>query len=138
MERLLEDAFVFKNVKYDFPHDYIDKVYRRDSDDIHFVMIQEAASFRSREAGKSVRINIMNITDDYKEKLNFDFTGVHVISSSFADEVFAKIFLEIGERRFTKLFSFMNIEETVMILINRSIRLRNKSSSEQQSDIPIV
>ncbi|CAO4184803.1 STAS-like domain-containing protein [Methylorubrum populi] len=124
IERLLEEAFVFRNVKYDFPNDFIDKTYRRDSDDIHFIMIGESNSFRSREAGMLVRNKIQNITEEYTNKLTFDFAGIHVISSSFADEVFAKIYVQIGRDSFNKIFKFINTEETVKILIDRSIRQR--------------
>jgi hypothetical protein len=58
------------------------------------------------------------------QKIVLDFSGIGVISSSFADEVFGMLFAELGPMRFMTTFSFHNASPTVVGLIDRAIALR--------------
>ena len=136
-EQLLEKAFVFKNMTYDFPNDYIDKTYQKDSDVVHFVMKSEVASFRSRESGRAARTKIENILAFSVERIVFDFDQIDIVSSSFADEVFGKTYAAVGAQRFSASFRFMNINDTVKILVNRAIRQRIDVNNQHNS-IPLA
>ncbi|MGE3145013.1 MAG: STAS-like domain-containing protein [Pseudorhodoplanes sp.] len=56
--------------------------------------------------------------------IEFDFSGVHLISSSFADEVFGKLFVDLGPIRFGQLCKFTRVDPTVQNLIDRAIAQR--------------
>ena len=62
-----------------------------------------------------------------ESKVYTDFEGIPVISSSFADEAFAKLFLEVGAVNFMQKFEFVNAMDTVAQLINRAINQRVSS-----------
>lgn len=47
-----------------------------------------------------------------------------LISSSFADEVLGKLFLQFGPVAFTQKFEIVNTVETVQSLINLAIKKR--------------
>ncbi|WP_432815008.1 STAS-like domain-containing protein [Sphingorhabdus sp.] len=56
-----------------------------------------------------------------------DFSDVSVISSSFADEVFGKLFLDLGPMKFMRMIQISNAASVVEALIDRAIALRSKS-----------
>jgi STAS-like domain of unknown function (DUF4325) len=62
--------------------------------------------------------------DKGRAAISFDFEGVHLISSSFADEVFGKLFSDLGPIRFGQLCKFIKVDPTVQTLIDRSITQR--------------
>jgi len=98
---LLERALAIDGRVHD-PVDYIELRYEQDDlRSIPFKLGEQAFSFRSRPAGKPVRVKLANIIQACPGQTVFaDFAGISVISSSFADEVFGKLFIELGPMRF--------------------------------------
>lgn len=92
-----------------------------------FLLRDECTSFGSRVSGKPVRQKLHNIIKMTGSRLiNIDFGGVPVISSSFADEAFGKLFLQLGPIRFMQRVHLVNTIDTVESLINRAIEQRMK------------
>ena len=123
-EKLLERALIFKGQPHDPSFDFVERLYQPEGDDINFVVKNELDALGSREAGKLARTKIENLMNNATIGILFDFDGVHLISSSFADEVFGRLFLEYGPVRFGQLVKFKNIDATVQRLIDRAIALR--------------
>jgi hypothetical protein len=91
-------------------------------------MKEEASSFGSRKAAEPINIKFKNIVKVCGNcKVFIDFEDVAVISSSFADEVFGKLFAEMGPLAFMQKFEFLNTSDTVRSLIDRSIILRSSN-----------
>ena len=86
-EGLLEKAFVFKGRVHEPALDYIDMHYHQIDEKIVFEVVKEVEGFGSREYGRRARMKIDNILVDKRNAIVFDFTGVPLVSSSFADEV---------------------------------------------------
>lgn len=122
---LLEDALAI-NGRIHEPVDYIELQYEQD--DLRFIpfkLNEQAFSFRSRPAGKPVRIKLGNIINACPgQTVLVDFQGISVVSSSFADEVFGKIFLDLGPMRFMQTIRLVNVSPTVQALIDRAITQR--------------
>lgn len=122
---LLEEALQFGGERYS-PTDYVEIKYENTDDEkLVFVMKDESSSFGSRPAGTPVRNmlnNIYNMTRS--DKIYINFIDIPIISSSFADEVFGKLFAEIGPLGFMQRFEFMNISNTVRQLIDKAIAQR--------------
>lgn len=97
----LADALRFSDTKYE-PLDYIDTHYEtRDSDNLIFRMHEEALSYGSRTAGDPVRTKLHNlIYMNPGRRIVVDLSEVQLVSSSFADEVFGKLFKALGPLRF--------------------------------------
>ena len=125
-EGLLEKAFVFKGKVHEPAIDYIDTHYEQIGDKILFEVAKEVEGFGSREYGRRARSKIDNILVDKHNAITFDFTGVPLISSSFADEVFEKLFVEFGTMEFMRRCSFQAVDSTVMRLIDKAIAQRMK------------
>lgn len=123
--KLLEEALRFKGQKY-APVDYVELEYEANTDgNIHFLMKDESPSFGSRVAGKPIRTKLSNLLSMGGEgKIVIDLADVPLMSSSFADEAFGKLFLEAGPVKFMQRFEFVNVMATAQQLINRAIAQR--------------
>lgn len=123
-EKLLERALVFKGRQHDPGYDYVERVYNPEGDHVSFVVSKELTAFGSRQAGILARTKIENLMDRYQTPVEFDFSGIRLVSSSFADEVFGKLFAALGPVRFGQLCRFIHIDSTVQALIDRAIAQR--------------
>lgn len=61
------------------------------------------------------------------EKIFIDFDLVPVISSGFADEAFAKLFVQVGPVVFIQRFELINVTYIVQQLIDRAISQRGST-----------
>lgn len=127
---LLGQALKFGG-KPHYPTDYIETKFEDSSGNkVIFSMVEESKSFGSRKAAEPVNIKLKNLSNLCNNcKIYIDFKNIPVISSSFADEVFGKLFVEMGPLRFIQKFEFMNISDTVRSLIDRSITLRSSTNN---------
>jgi hypothetical protein len=124
---LLEDALCFRGVKYS-PVDFVELKYEsNDAGDIHFKLIEECSSFGSRVSGKPVQTKLLNLLKmSGSGVILVDFTGVPLLSSSFADEAFGKLFLSVGPVKFMQRVRLHNMMGTVEGLVNKAIAQRMK------------
>ncbi|MEA9488931.1 STAS-like domain-containing protein [Xanthomonas campestris] len=122
---LLKDALNFSGKSHK-PVDYIETKYEGDSDNIiHVSLIEETQSFGSRVAGTPIHIKLHNLVLMCPgQPIEIDFSGVPLISSSFADEVFGKLFVKLGPLEFMQRIRFKNVEHTVRMLIDKAISQR--------------
>jgi anti-sigma regulatory factor (Ser/Thr protein kinase) len=127
-DRLLEDALVFRGRAHDPSYDYVERAYKLEGEHVSFSVKNELRAFGSREAGQLARTKVENLMDRYRTPVEFDFSGIKLISSSFADEVFGKLFGELGPIRFGQLCRFKNVDSTVQGLIDRAISQRLRGS----------
>jgi hypothetical protein len=112
------------------PADMIETRYDISADNVVLFKIRdEAASLGSRVAGTPVRNKLRNLLAFLpKSKIEIDFSDVRLISSSFADEAFGKLFAEIGALDFAARLSFKNVDSTVKQLIDKAITQRVAAS----------
>ena len=95
-----------------------------------FVVKEEAQSYGSRVAGTPVRIKLANLINMYpKQRVVVDFEDVPLVSSSFADEVLGKLFVQLGPLRFMRVIDIRNTSETVRELLERAILQRSKTGA---------
>jgi anti-sigma regulatory factor (Ser/Thr protein kinase) len=118
---LLSEALTFKGVSHT-PYSIIDKVDEESSTSID--LAKEAKSFGSRLAAKPVRIKIENLIENTSTRIVIDLTNVALISSSFADEVFGKLFVGMGPLSFMNRVSLVGGSRIVNQLIERAIAQR--------------
>jgi hypothetical protein len=125
---LLKEALKFGG-KVHTPVDFIETHYEvQDSEELVFVIKHEADSFGSRVAGTPVRNKLLNLIKMCpQQKIHVDFSDVPLVSSSFADEVFGKLFVDLGPLSFMQRFGFRNVSETARQLIDRAIAQRISS-----------
>jgi hypothetical protein len=119
---LLEEALDIKTRHFS-PVDMVEIKYESTDDgNIIFVLKNESDSFGSRNAGTPVRNKLKNLVSFLEDnKVVVDFSGIHLVSSSFADEVFGKLFLDLGPLNFSTKLEFTNVDATVKLLIDKAI-----------------
>ena len=87
----------------------------------------------SRHGGRRIRQVIENLLRD-QVTVSIDFKGVGVISSSFADEVFGRLFVSLDPRGFMRRVEIVNAAPTVEGLIDRAILQRAKLDNGETDD----
>ncbi len=120
---LLEEALNIKSRGFS-PVDMIELKYETMADgNISFVLRDETRSLGSRNAGTPVRNKLKNLISflDTSKRLVVDFRDIQLVSSSFADEVFGKLFLELGPLEFATKLELRNIDPIVKLLIEKAI-----------------
>lgn len=122
----IEQALNFEG-KPHVPLDIVDtQIEPTSSEQLIFSMKAEAKhGFGSRVAGAPLRIQLKNLATYLgTRRIIIDFSDIPLISSSFADEVFGKLFTEMGPIAFMQTFEFANLDGTVRGLIDRAIQQR--------------
>ena len=124
---LIERAFRFSGKAHTPAFDYIERKHEQEEEAI--ISAHEICkTFGSRQSGMEARRYIMNVLQaTEKGTLKIDFSGIYVVSSSFADEVFGKLFVELGPMRFINSVKIINADSTVLGLIDRAITLRTQT-----------
>lgn len=125
---LLEDALSISG-KTKRPVDFIETQYESDDGQtLQFRIADEAKSFGSRAAGEPLRRTLENLARMTSgNRIDIDFDGIPLVSSSFADEVVAKLFVQFGPVNFMKRFRIVNADQTVSELVDKSIQQRTRT-----------
>ena len=123
---LLSSALKFKEEIHDPPFDYVERKFEDNQGELTFGLREEAQrDVGSRHGGIQIRKTIENLLRNQRS-ITIDFSGVGVISSSFADEVFGRLFVKMGPRAFMKKIRMLNVDPTVEGLIDRAIVQRTQ------------
>jgi len=131
---LLSEALNFGGRQH-VPMDFVELKYEvYDRDEIFFDMKDETVSFGSRLAGTPVRNKLSNLIRMCPgQRIVVNFSEIPLVSSSFADEVFGKLFVELGPMAFAQRFLFRGVATTVQQLIDRAITQRVSEASREKA-----
>jgi anti-sigma regulatory factor (Ser/Thr protein kinase) len=126
----LGDALRFEGTRYE-PLDYVETHFELKDREVLVVRIKEETdSFGSRRAGEPLRIKIRNLVEMNPQHLIVvDFSDVPMVSSSFADEVFGKLFVELGALRFMKALELRAMASTITTFVDRAILQRSRDEA---------
>ncbi|MEN8122618.1 MAG: STAS-like domain-containing protein [Bacteroidota bacterium] len=87
--------------------------------------ISEAApGTGTRQSALAVKNEILNIQKQTKKPITLDFSNIGIISSSFADELIAKLIIEFGFFQFQNTFRLTNMNQTVQAILHHSVGMR--------------
>lgn len=123
---LLAEALQFAG-KSHRPVDFVEIKYEQNvTADLLFPLREEARTFGSRASGTPVRNKIHNLLRMCPgQVVVVDCVGIPLVSSSFADEVFGKLFVQLGPLAFMQRVKIINVEATVRSLLDRAITQRS-------------
>jgi len=103
---------------------------------MHLKFSDLGTSLGTRSLGRTIRLQIEDSIRS-NDCVILDFKGVTVVSHAFADECFAKLFLDWDLEKVKSLTKFKNTIEPVKIIISFSISERinslDKKSTVRQS-----
>lgn len=130
---ILNKALRFKGKPHTPSYDHIEHRFENDAGQLVFNVKEEAKlDLGSRQGGQRIRRMIENLLHEQRPII-LEFHGISVISSSFADEVFGRLFVELGPRTFMELIKMRNVDMTVNGLIDRAIVQRTKLGNGDSS-----
>lgn len=123
---LLEEALKFGGKAAHQPLDFVEVNYEDpNAERVIFKVANESSSFGSRIAGTPLRVKLANIAKMCPtQQIVIDFSDVALVSSSFADELIGKLFVELGPMTFMMRFKIIGASATVQQLIDRAISQR--------------
>lgn len=96
----------------------------QDDDTVRYDIFSNSMGTATREAGAFLRNDILNIITRTKAGIVLDFAGVKTVSSSFVDELIAKLVLRLGIVGFNQVIRIINMNDNVKFLCERSIYMR--------------
>ena len=108
------------------PVDIIEMLYETEAGDaIILTMRDESTGFGSRAAGRQLRTKCVNMLNAEPTKpLLLDWTGVPLVSSSFADELVGKLFASLGPLTFSARVRNLGMDAVVRGLVDKAIMQR--------------
>jgi len=125
---VLRDALMFEGEPHT-PIGFIETHYESEvAGHLDFHMNDETPSLSSREAGHAVRLKLSNLLlMSPQAQVHVDMAGIEVVSSSFADEAFGKLFASMGPITFGRRVQFDNVGDVTKLIIDKAIRQRGVS-----------
>lgn len=118
---VLQNALKFKGKTHSLAIDYVEQY----EGECIIILKNEVQHFSTRLAAEGLRTKLVNLRNmtaiDY---FLFDLEGVPVLSSSFADELFGKMKIILGESVFLNTVRFKNITDDNRIILERAISQR--------------
>lgn len=98
---------------------------RDDSDESEFALRDYATSFGNRITGERIRTLVINLLKQTNGRpIRINMSNVNVISSSFADELFGKLFVELGPMDFGRVVKLHALDATCKSIIDYAVYQR--------------
>jgi len=98
---------------------------------IPYRLKDQASGTGTRQSGKRIRNEILNLTKESPYRIVIDFDGISVVSSSFADELVGKLVVELGFTEFTQRIQLTGMNDFIAPVMNRSVAQRIAESLHQ-------
>ena len=119
------------------PTDVIELLYETESGEAVILKLsEESTGFGSRPAGRQLRTKCINLLNAEPNKpLLLDWSGVPLVSSSFADELVGKLFASLGPLAFSARVRNTNMEAVVRGLIDKAIMQRVAQTANGMGEV---
>ena len=119
----LDKALVFRGKQYEMINLHFENL-EDDYGRIMYKISERSEGTGTRESAIRVKNEVLNILSEEQRPITLDFTGVAVISSSFADELIAKLFLSLGMFQFNNLIKIRGLDASQQSILQRSVLQR--------------
>ena len=97
---------------------------------VDFKFLEYGTNFGTRDMGKKLREKLLPLIQG-NEKVVLDFTGVNVVSNSFADECIAKLLLDMPLDELKRRTTFRGLnplaERSVLVALQRRYKFLKNS-----------
>ena len=119
----LDKALIFRGKPYNIINLHFEEL-EDDYGRIIYKIIERSEGTGTRDSAIRVKNEILNILSEEQKPIILDFSGVAVISSSFADELLAKLFLSLGLFQFNNLIKIRGLDASQQNILQRSVLQR--------------
>lgn len=109
--------------------DEIESLWIDQKADVHFNFSRFGTDFGTRDMGAKIRSELLALLNANK-RVVLDFTGVNVVSNSFADECIAKLLFDIPLNELKKQITFCGLsqmaERSILVALQRRYKVLNQ------------
>lgn len=119
----LDKALVFRGKQYEMINLHFESL-EDDYGRITYNISERSEGTGTRESAIRVKNEILNIISEEQKPITLDFSGVAVISSSFSDELIAKLFLNLGLFQFNNLVKIRGLDASQQMILQHSVLQR--------------
>lgn len=116
----LENALKFRGKDYSISDNYIES-FDDDKGHNYYSIKDHSEGTGTRDSAVKIKNEVINLIKESKMPVILDFKDVAVISSSFADELIAKLLLELGLFQFNNLITLRNMSIQEQNILQRSV-----------------
>lgn len=116
----IENALIFNGQIYTPISLRIENMENIDGN-IRILIKEESNGTGTRQAAMRIKNKILNILSEEPKNIILDFSGVSVISSSYADELLAKLFCNLGLFQFNRIIQIEGLTEEQQLILQRSV-----------------
>lgn len=88
---------------------------------IYINIRKESNGTGTRQAASQIKNKIFNILKEEPKIIILDFTGISVISSSYADELLAKLFSSLGLFQFNRVIKMIGLTDEQQLILQKSV-----------------
>ena len=100
---------------------------------VEFKFIEYGTDFGTRDMGQKLRLKLLDLIKS-GQKVILDFTGVNVVSNSFADECIAKLLIEMPLDELKRHTTFRGLnplaERNVLVALQRRYKFMNEPKEQ--------
>lgn len=104
--------------------DYWVENLENNNGDIELSVAEHSSGTGTRKAAEKFRNLILNLVVTDQKKVVLDFSGVNIVSSSYADELIGKIISQYGFMFFVSKIEIKNLSSFNVSVVNRSVGQR--------------
>lgn len=116
----IDKVLTFQGQPFTFTNLYIDNL-ENDLGHLCFKVADMAEGTGTRESAIRLKNEIINSIKGKHIIADIDFSGIEVVSSSFIDELIAKLLIELGLFQFNKRISLTNMSELLQKTLQKSV-----------------
>lgn len=116
----LADFMTFNGKTFTFVNYHVEDL-ENDRGEIFYKIAEQAEGTGTRDSAKRIKNDILNLYTQSKKIIVLDFDETSITSSSFADELIAKLILEIGLFQFNAIFRLKNMNSQMQTVLQRSV-----------------
>lgn len=91
---------------------------------LNYRLSDQKSGFGTRKSGERIRNEILNLMQVSGSRVDIDFDGLGIVSSSFADELVAKLFVSLGPLVFSQKIGIINMNDTIAAIIDKAMQQR--------------
>ena len=95
-----------------------------EGDDYVIRIAERSEGTGTRKAGARIRNLAMNVLKEGNKRIVLDFSGINLVSSSYADELIGKLVAEIGFSIFNTFFLISGLSDLNRRVVDRSVQQR--------------
>lgn len=116
----IKKVLTFNGKVFDFTNLYAENL-ENDAGELVFKISELAEGTGTRESAQRLKNEIINLMKTNKQTAILDFSNIDVVTSSFIDELVAKLLVDLGLFQFNRYIKLANMSNTLQQTLQKSV-----------------